>query len=91
MIEEAADTQIDDGVYKEAAGIVDWSRGGLCAGNLTDLKMFEIQAPGVTVRVEEGSALRPEVKRVDGRNCIVIPLEGDMTVNGILAKAPGTR
>lgn len=28
-----------------------------------------------------------QVKRVDGRNCIVIPLEGDIEVNGILAKA----
>lgn len=41
----------------------------------------------MTVRVEEGMGARPEVKKVDGRNCIVIPLEGDMTVNGILTKA----
>lgn len=87
LIEEAAGTEVDDGAYQGAAGAVEWSRGGLCAGNLTDIKTFEIQAPGVTVRVEEGMGARPEVKKVDGRNCIVIPLEGDMTVNGILAKA----
>lgn len=29
----------------------------------------------------------PGGKEVDGRNCIVIPLEVDMTVNGILTKA----
>lgn len=87
LIEEAAGTEIDDGAYQAAADAVDWSRGGLCAGNLTDLKTFEIQAPGVTVRAEEGMGARPEVRKVDGRNCIVIPLEGDFTVNGILAKA----
>lgn len=86
VLETVTDRKIGEAEFSEAAERAAWRKTGLYAGNLTDVKTFEIRTPGVTVQVDEGKTGRPEVKQVDGRNCIVIPIEGDMEVNGILAK-----
>ncbi|MCM1234506.1 MAG: DUF4317 domain-containing protein [Ruminococcus flavefaciens] len=87
ILEGAADREIGENEFKEASEQMGLKEGsGLYAGNLTDVKLFEIRTPGALVRVDEGVTARPEVKKVDGRNCIVIPIEGDLEVNGIPAK-----
>ncbi len=86
IIEGAAGREIGDSEFETASKKVGWEKGGLYAGNLTDLKKFEIKMPEAMVRINEGMTARPEVKVVGGRNCLVIPIEGMMTVNGILAR-----
>ncbi len=86
IIEEAADREIQENEFKAAAKRLDWKKGDLYAGNLTDIKTFEIRTAEALIRVNEGMTARPEVKRIDGRNCIVIPIEGMMKVNGITVK-----
>jgi len=86
IIEGVADREIKDSEFKEASKGIDWKENGLYVGNLTDLKKFEIKMPEAMVRINEGMTARPEVKVIDGRNCLVIPIEGMMTVNGIAVK-----
>ena len=38
------------------------------------------------MRINEGMTSRPEVRKIDGRNCLVIPIEGGMLINGIAVK-----
>ena len=44
---------------------------------------MEIKTPDVVIHVEPDRAELIETKIVDGRKCLVIPMEGDIEVNGI--------
>ena len=82
IAEGAAGRTVSDAEFKEAARQAGWENGTLYAGNLTDVGQFTVKAPGLLVRVSEDGN-RPELKKVDGRNCIVIPVSGEIEVNGI--------
>ena len=86
IIEGVADREIGDREFEAASKGIDWEKGGLYAGNLTDMKKFEIKMPEAVVRINEGMTSRPEVRKIDGRNCLVIPIEGGMLINGIAVK-----
>lgn len=84
IIEEVAGREIRDDEFQAAVNLAGWENGSLYVGNLTDIKTFEIRTPGMLVRVNEGMTARPEIRKIDGRNCIVVPIEGTtLTVNGI--------
>ena len=55
----------------------------LCYENLSDARTLELKTPTVTVKVKTNETGTPEVRKIDGRNCIVIPVEGELTVNGM--------
>lgn len=82
IAEGAAGRTVSSAEFEEAARQAGWEDGTLYAGNLTDAGQFTIKAPGLLVRVSEDGN-RPELKKVDGRNCIVIPISGEIDVNGI--------
>ena len=57
---------------------------GLVASNIVDAKKFEINAgDSVVIDVDPERTDLVEMKRIDGARCIVIHVEGDVTVNGV--------
>ena len=55
----------------------------LVASNLTNTRSFEIKTPDVVVKVSPERAVLIETQYIDGRKCLIIPMEGEVEVNGI--------
>ncbi|MDO4519787.1 MAG: DUF4317 domain-containing protein [Eubacteriales bacterium] len=55
----------------------------MMAKNITSTRHFEVKTPDVVIHVDPLRSDLLETKIVDGKKCIVIPLEGDIEVNGI--------
>ena len=53
------------------------------ANNISDTRKFEVKTPEVTVQVSPECAELVETKMIDGVPCLVIPMTGDVEVNGI--------
>ena len=53
------------------------------ASNITNTRRFEIKTPDVVIHVEPDRAELVETRIIDGRRCLVIPMEADVEVNGI--------
>ena len=53
------------------------------ASNITNTRRMEIKTPDVVIHVDPDRAELVETKIVDGRKCLVIPMEGDIEINGI--------
>ncbi len=54
----------------------------LPAVNLVTPKQFKVDMPGVTIRMDPQQADLLETRVIDGRNYLLIPVEGDVSVNG---------
>ena len=68
-----------DEQYDSAAG----EHSTLLASNIANLKKFEIKTPDVVVHVDPERADLVETRVIDGRKCLVIPMEGEVELNGI--------
>ena len=68
-----------DEQYEMAAG----EKTALMASNITNTRRFEIKKPDVVIHVEPDRAELVETRIIDGRRCLVIPMEADVEVNGI--------
>ena len=68
-----------DQKYTQAAG----DDAVFCAANLADLRKFEVKTPNITVQVKPEYAALVETRQIDGRPCLVVPLDGQVTVNGL--------
>lgn len=68
-----------DQQYEAAAG----ENSSLMASNITNTRKFEIKTPEVVVQVDPLSADLVETRVIDGRKCLVIPMEGEVVVNGV--------
>ena len=55
----------------------------LMASNITNTRKFEIKTPEVVIQVDPLSADLVETRVIDGRKCLVIPMEGEVVVNGV--------
>lgn len=53
------------------------------ANNITNTRRFEIKTPDVVVHIDPERAELMETRIIDGRRCLVIPMEGEVEVNGI--------
>ncbi|MDO4477896.1 MAG: DUF4317 domain-containing protein [Lachnospiraceae bacterium] len=63
--------------------------GDFLAANVAEPKKFEVSAPEVSVKVSPEFADLMEIKEIDGASCLVIPLTGEVEVNGILVREKG--
>ena len=88
--QELADTLADCGISDEKvehfAKQYDESFGettALCPRNLVGNGKMELKTEDVTVRVDAAHSDLVETRLVDGKSCIVIRAEGQLTVNGI--------
>ena len=68
-----------DEQYEITAG----EKSSLVASNITNTKRFEIKTPDVVVHVDPERADLVETLVIDGRKCLVIPMEGEVELNGI--------
>ena len=56
------------------------------ASNLVNTRRFEIKTPLITIQVSPEYADLVETRIVDGKKCLVITVDDNVTVNGIPAK-----
>ena len=61
----------------------------LMATNITNTKRFEIKTPDVVVHIAPDRAELIDTQIIDGRRCLVIPMEDDVEVNGIHVRING--
>ncbi|MDE6926870.1 MAG: DUF4317 domain-containing protein [Acetatifactor sp.] len=73
--------------YDETAG----EQTSLLAGNVMNARTFEIKTPDVVVKVSPDRTDLIETRNINGRDCLVIALDGNVVVNGINVRAvPGS-
>lgn len=65
--------------YEEMVG----EKKSLLASNIASAKTFEIVTPDVIVKVNPERSDLVETKLIDGRKCLVIPIDDHLEVNGI--------
>ena len=63
---------------------------GLMASNLANTRRFEVKTPEITISVSPQRTDLIETMMIEGRECLVIPLDEEVTVNGIAIR-PGRR
>ena len=68
-----------DQCYDETAG----NKATFQATNISSSKEFNIETPEVIVKVNPESANLVETRLIDGRQCLVIPINNHLEVNGI--------
>ena len=68
-----------DQTYEAIAG----ENTSLMAANITNTRRTEIKTPDVVIHIDPDRAALIETQVIDGRKCIVIPMEGDVEINGI--------
>ena len=72
-----------DEQYELAAG----EKSSLVASNITNTRKFEIKTPDVVIHVAPDRADLVETRIIDGRKCLVIPMESEVELNGIRVSA----
>lgn len=65
--------------YESCAG----SQGTLLASNVTSTRKFEVKTPHVMIQVEPEYMGLLETKLVEGRLCLVVPVDDEVEVNGM--------
>ena len=68
--------------FEEQCRLTAGSSPSWAAVNLLRAKT-QIQTPDITVHVSNDKAALVETRQIDGRRCLVIPIEGEVEVNGI--------
>lgn len=71
-----------DTCYDETAG----ETTSLVAGNIMNTRTFEVKTPDVVIKVNPDRTDLVETREIDGKKCLVIPLGGNVTVNGIAVR-----
>lgn len=71
-----------DTYYDVAAG----EQTELYASNVFNTRTFEVKMPDVVVKVSPDRTDLIETREIDGRQCLVIPLDGTVEVNGITVR-----
>ncbi len=73
-----------DKYYEETAG----EDTPLYASNVMNTRSFEVKTPDVVVKVKPERTDLIETRTIDGRECLVIALDGGVEVNGICVRSP---
>ncbi len=75
-----------DRCYEETAG----ESVSLYANNVRNASSFEVKTPDVVIRVNPERTDLVGTRVIDGRECLVIQLDGNVTVNGITLRPGGS-
>lgn len=59
----------------------------IMVSNLVNTRQFQIQTPNVTIKVKPECVDLIETQVIDGRQCLVIPVDDEIEVNGMTVKA----
>lgn len=68
--------------YDETAG----ESTSLLMNNIMETRSFEVKTPDVVIRVKPDRTNLVETRQIDGRECLVIALDGGVVVNGITVR-----
>lgn len=68
--------------FDETAG----EKNALLANNVVNTRVFEVKTPDVIIKVNPERTDLIETREIDGRQCLVIAVDGAVEVNGILLK-----
>lgn len=71
-----------DRQYDETAG----DGTSLLMNNIVNTRSFEVKTPDIVIKVKPDRTDLIETRRLDGRECLVIELDGSVVVNGIAVK-----
>lgn len=74
-----------DKTFDETAG----ERAAIYASNIVNTRAFEVKTPDVIVKVNPERTDLIETREIDGRQCLVIAIDGGVEVNGIMVKGGG--
>ncbi|MBQ1311354.1 MAG: DUF4317 domain-containing protein [Blautia sp.] len=55
----------------------------LMAANITNTRKIEVKIPEIQISVTPDKASLIETRVIDGRKCLIIPMEGEVEVNGV--------
>ncbi|MCR4647830.1 MAG: DUF4317 domain-containing protein [Lachnospiraceae bacterium] len=61
-------------------------KGFLHADRIKEKGRLEVKGDNVKISVKQEASSLIEIKMIDGRKCLVVPLDSDMEVNGIIKK-----
>ena len=83
ILEESGvpDEQLSD--FDEQYTLAAGSQPSLVATNIVNTKKTEIRTPDIVITMDPLKAPLVETRMLDGRKCLVIPMEGEVEVNGI--------
>ncbi len=68
-----------DQVFEENAG----EKTSLLATNIAETKKFQIETPDIVIKVNPDRSDLIETRMIDGRQCLVIPVDDHIEINGI--------
>ncbi len=71
--------------YDETAG----ESTSLLMSNIVETRSFEVKTPDVVIKVKPDRTDLIETRQIDGRECLVIALDGGIEVNGITVRTAG--
>ena len=72
-----------DARYEATAG----EDASLMAANITNTRRMELKTPDVVIHLDPDRAELVETRVIDGRRCLVIPMEDNVEINGIRVTA----
>ena len=78
MIEEEQLAAFDQS-FDETAG----EKASIYASNIANTRAFEVKTPDVIIKVNPDRTDLIETREIDGRQCLVIAIDGGVEVNGI--------
>ena len=58
----------------------------LLASNVVNVKKFSVETPDVVIKVNPDRADLIETMEIDGRKCLVIPVDDHVEVNGVIVR-----
>ena len=76
---EAEKMENFDRKFEETAG----EKATLLATNITETQKFNIETPNIIIKANPDRADLVETRMIDGRQCLVIPVDDHVEVNGI--------
>lgn len=76
---EEEQLQSFDKAFDETAG----EKASIYANNIANTRAFEVKTPDVIVKVNPDRTDLIETREIDGRQCLVIAIDGGVEVNGI--------
>ena len=71
--------------YDETAG----ESTSLLMNNIMETRSFEVKTPDIVIKVKPDRTNLIETRQIDGRECLVIALDGGIVVNGITVRTAG--
>lgn len=75
-----------DQYFEETAG----ERAAILANNVVNTRAFEVKTPDIIIKVNPDRTDLVQTREIDGRQCLVIEIDGCIEVNGIVVKAGST-